>query len=245
MMLRPMFATAWRVLQQLFHDHRTIALLWLMPTLLLILLRYMYDNQTQVFNTVGPQLLVIFPFATMFLVTSIATLRERTRGTLERLLTMPMSKLSFIVGYALAFGVMATVQIGLISLVAFTWLGLSVAGSAWLVAGTGLLVAMLGVTLGLFTSAFARSEFQAVQFMPAFIFPQLLLCGLLVPRDSMADWLRWLSDVFPLTYAVEALKELVAHADVTGTLRKDLFILVCWVVGAILLASLTLRRKSA
>lgn len=244
-MFRPLVATAWRVLQQLFHDPRTIALLWLMPTLLLILLRYMYDNQLHVFNAVGAQLLVIFPFATMFLVTSIATLRERTRGTLERLLTMPLTKLSFIVGYALAFGVMAMVQIGLISLVAFTWLGLDVAGSVWLVAGTGLLVAMLGVTLGLFTSAFARSEFQAVQFMPAFIFPQLLLCGLLVPRDSMADWLRWLSDIFPLTYAVEALKELVAHAGATDTLHKDWLILGCWIVGALLLASLTLRRKTS
>jgi len=243
-MFRPMFATAWRVLQQLFHDRRTIALLWLMPTLLLVLLRYMYDNQLPVFNTVGSQLLVIFPFVTMFLVTSISTLRERTRGTLERLLTMPLSKLSFILGYALAFGVMATIQIGIISLVAFTWLGLDVAGPVWLVFGTGLLIAMLGVALGLFTSAFARSEFQAVQFMPAFIFPQLLLCGLLVARDSMADWLRWLSDVFPLTYAVEAVKELAAHVDATDTLHKDLLILGCWVAGALVLASLTLRRKT-
>lgn len=243
-MFRAMFATAWRVLQQLFHDRRTIALLWLMPTLLLVLLRYMYDNQLPVFNTVGSQLLVIFPFVTMFLVTSISTLRERTRGTLERLLTMPLSKLSFILGYALAFGVMATIQIGIISLVAFTWLGLDVAGPVWLVFGTGLLIAMLGVALGLFTSAFARSEFQAVQFMPAFIFPQLLLCGLLVARDSMADWLRWLSDVFPLTYAVEAVKELAAHVDATDTLHKDLLILGCWVAGALVLASLTLRRKT-
>ncbi len=243
-MFRPMFATAWRVLQQLFHDHRTIALLWLMPTLLLVLLRYMYDNQPQVFDSVGPQLLVIFPFVTMFLVTSISTLRERTRGTLERLLTMPLSKLSFILGYALAFGVMATVQIGLISLVAFTWLGLDVAGPTWLVASAGLLIALLGVALGLFTSAFARSEFQAVQFMPAFIFPQLLLCGLLVARDSMAEWLRWLSDIFPLTYAVEAVKELIAHTDVTGTLQKDLLVLGCWVAGTLLLASLTLRRRT-
>jgi ABC transporter DrrB family efflux protein len=243
-MFRPLFATAWRVLQQLFHDPRTIALLWAMPTLLLVLLRYMYDNQPRVFDSVGPQLLVIFPFVTMFLVTSIATLRERTRGTLERLLTMPLSKLSFILGYALAFGVMATVQIGLISLVAFAWLGLDVAGSTWLVATTGLLIALLGVALGLFTSAFARSEFQAVQFMPAFIFPQFLLCGLLVARDSMAEWLRWLSDVFPLTYAVEGVKELVAHSDVTDVLQKDLFVLGCWAVGTLLLASLTLRRRT-
>ena len=243
-MFRPTFVTAWRVLLQLFHDRRTLGLLWLVPTFLLILLRYMYDNQLKVFDVVGPQLLVIFPFVTMFLVTSVATLRERTRGTLERLLTTPMSKLSFILGYAIAFGLMATVQIGLISLVAFAWLGLNVAGPAWLVACIALLIAVLGVALGLFTSAFARTEFQAVQFMPAFIFPQLLLCGLLVPRDSMADWLHWLSNIFPLTYAVEALKELSAHVTITDTLREDILILDCWVVGALILASLTLRRRT-
>jgi len=236
--------TAWRVLLQLFHDPRTLGLLWLVPTLLLVLLRYMYDNQRPLFDVIGPQLLVIFPFVTMFLVTSVTTLRERTRGTLERLLTTPMTKLSFIVGYALAFGLMATIQIGLISLVAFAWLGLNMAGPAWLVACTALVVAVLGVGLGLFVSAFARTEFQAVQFMPAFIFPQFLLCGLLVARDNMADWLRWLSDIFPLTYAVEAVKELSAHSTITDTLQKDLLILGCWLVGALVVASLTLRRRS-
>lgn len=243
-MFRAPFVTAWRVLLQLFHDHRTIGLLWLVPTLLLVLLKYMYDNQPKVFDSVGPQLFAIFPFVTMFLVTSVATLRERTRGTLERLLTTPMTKLSFILGYALAFGVMALVQIGIVSAVAFGWLGLNMAGPEWLVASVALLIAILGVALGLFVSAFARTEFQAVQFMPAFIFPQLLLCGLLVARDAMADWLQWLSDIFPLTYAVEAVKELTLHTDMSDTLRHDLVILGCWVIGALILASLTLRRRT-
>lgn len=244
-MFRPLFATTGRVLQQLLHDPRTIALLWLMPTLLLITLRYMYDNQRSVFDSIGPMLLVIFPFVTMFLVTSISTLRERTGGTLERLLTTPMTKPAFIFGYAVAFGLLATIQIGIIGWVAFGWLGLHMAGPEWSVVGIALLIALLGVAVGLLTSAFARSEFQAVQFLPAFIFPQLLLCGLLVSRDSMAQFLQWLSDIFPLTYAVEAVRELSAHADVTSTLKKDLLILICWVVGALMLASLTLRRKTA
>lgn len=243
-MIRSTLATTWRVLQQLFHDPRTLALLWLVPTLLLAVLRYMYEHQLKVFDSVGPMLLVIFPFVTMFLVTSITTLRERTRGTLERLLTLPMTKASFIVGYALAFALLATVQIALISLVAFAWLGLNMQGEPWLVALVALLIAVLGVALGLLASAFARSEFQAVQFMPAFIFPQFLLCGLLVPRDDMIDWLHWLSDAFPLTYAVEALKELSLHNDVTSILSNDVIILSCWVIGALWLASLTLRRKT-
>jgi len=242
--MRATFATTWRILQQLFRDHRTLALLWLVPTLLLVLLRYMYDNQLSVFDSVGPLLLVIFPFVTMFLVTSITTLRERTRGTLERLMTLSMSKPSLILGYALAFALLAIIQIGLISFVAFGLLDLNMQGSPVLVASVALLIAVLGVALGLLASAFARSEFQAVQFMPAFIFPQFLLCGLLVPRDTMAEWLRWASDIFPLTYAVEALRQLSAHADITDTLRNDLVVLSCWVLGALLLASLTLRRKT-
>lgn len=242
--MRAMFATTWRILQQLFRDHRTLALLWLVPTLLLVLLRYMYENQLKVFDSVGPLLLVIFPFVTMFLVTSITTLRERTRGTLERLMTLPISKPSLILGYALAFALLATIQIGLISLTAFGLLDLNMQGSPVLVAGVALLIAVLGVALGLLASAFARSEFQAVQFMPAFIFPQFLLCGLLVPRDTMAEWLQWASDVFPLTYAVEALRQLSVHADITDTLRNDLIVLSCWVFGALLFASLTLRRRT-
>ncbi len=244
-MFRAMWATMLRVLQQLFHDPRTLALLWLVPSLLLIVLRYMYDNQLPVFDAVGPMLLVIFPFVTMFLVTSIATLRERTGGTLERLWTMPLTKASFILGYALVFGLLATIQIGLISLVAFGLLGLDMQGAPALVAAVALLIAVLGVALGLLASAFARTEFQAVQFMPAFIFPQFLLCGLLVPRDGMATWLQWISDFFPLTYAIEALRELSVRTDVNDTLSKDLLILGGWVVGALLLAALTLRRKTS
>lgn len=244
MMFRPLIATTRRILQQLSHDHRTIGLLLFVPTLLMVLLRYMYDNQPQLFDSIGPILLVMFPLVTMFLVTSIATLRERTGGTLERLLTLPMSKGSFILGYALAFSIMAALQSAVIGGVSFGLLGLDVAGPMWLVVSVTMLIAMLGVALGLLASAFARSEFQAVQFMPAFILPQLLLCGLLVARDSMAGWLRWVSDLLPMTYAVEAMKELSTYTDVTETLNKDLLILGAWVVGALLLASLTLRRKT-
>jgi ABC-2 type transport system permease protein len=242
--MRPLLATTGRILQQLSHDHRTIGLLLLVPTLLMTLLRYMYDSQPQLFDSIGPTLLVIFPLVTMFLVTSIATLRERTGGTLERLLTLPMSKGSFMLGYALAFGIMAALQSAVIGLVSFGLLGLDVAGPVWLVTCVTLLIAMLGVALGLLASAFARSEFQAVQFMPAFILPQLLLCGLLVARENMVDWLRWVSDLLPMTYAIEAMKELSMHTGITETLNKDLLVLGGWVIGALLLASLTLRRKT-
>lgn len=174
-------ATAARVLAQLRHDPRTIAMLIVLPSLLLLLLRYVFDGNERTFDGIGASLLGIFPLITMFLVTSIATLRERTSGTLERLLAMPLGKGDLIAGYALAFGILAIIQSALATGLAVWLLGLDVTGSPWLLLLVALLDALLGTALGLFVSAFASSEFQAVQFMPAVIFPQLLLCGLFTP----------------------------------------------------------------
>ena len=159
-------ATARRVLRQLGHDPRTIVLLLVVPCVLLTLLYWVFDADPRTFDTIGASLLGIFPLITMFLVTSIATLRERTSGTLERLLSMPLGKADLILGYALAFGLLAVVQASLATGLAIWGLGLDIAGSPWLLLVVALLDALLGTALGLFVSAFAASEFQAVQFMP-------------------------------------------------------------------------------
>jgi ABC-2 type transport system permease protein len=235
-------STARRVLLQLRRDHRTIGLLLVVPVLLLTLLRFVFDKNQLVFQHVGGPLLALFPFTTMFLVTSVAMLRERTSGTLERLLTTPLRKAELLGGYALAFGLVAVVQTSLASAVALGPLGLDLKESPALVVLLAVLDALLGMALGLFLSAFAQTEFQAVQFLPAFVLPQLLLCGLFAPRSQMAWPLRWLSDVFPLTYAVDGMALLTAGT--TKGLATDLLV----VAGASLLAlgmgSLTLRRRS-
>src|SRR5512139_2091580 len=172
------FATMRRILAQLQHDHRTVAMLVGVPTLLMILLRYVFDDP-QTFDRIGPMLLGIFPFTVMFIVTSVATLRERTTGTLERLMATPLAKLDLLMGYALAFGLVTLLQVAVVLAISLTWLGLDIAGSITALVGVSLLDALLGMALGLFVSAFARTEFQAVQFMPAIVFPQTLLCGLI------------------------------------------------------------------
>jgi ABC-2 type transport system permease protein len=215
------------------------------PLVLLTLLRYIYDDKPQVFDHVGGPLLALFPFITMFLVTSVAMLRERTTGTLERLLTTPLGRGDLLVGYALAFGAVALLQTALASTVALWLLGLNLAASPALVVVLALLDALLGVALGLFLSAFARSEFQAVQFLPAFVLPQLLLCGLFAPRDSMATLLRWLSDVFPLTYAVDGMQRLAVSGEVTNGLLTDLAVVAGASLLALALGAATLQRRSA
>ena len=236
-------ATARRVLSQLRHDHRTLAMLVVVPCVLLSLLAWVFDG-TATFDRIGAPLLGIFPFVVMFLVTSVATLRERTSGTLERLLTLPVGKLDLLVGYALAFGLVAVVQATVAATLSVTLLGLDVAGPFWLLLVVAVLDALLGMALGLLVSAFASTEFQAVQFMPAFVLPQFLLCGLLVPRDQMDDVLHAVSDVLPLSYAVDAMRDLTAHDEVTSAAWVDLSVVGLAIVLALASGAATLRRRT-
>ncbi|MFB9725249.1 ABC transporter permease [Haloechinothrix salitolerans] len=236
-------ATTRRILTQLRHDHRTLALMIIMPSVLLALLRYVFNDEQQ-FSRAAPALLAVFPFAIMFIVTSITTLRERTTATLERLMTMPLAKLDLLFGYAIAFGLVAVVQVVVAMVTSLTWLGLDITGSVWLLGGIAVLDALLGTALGLFASAFARTEFQAVQFMPAFVMPQVLLCGLFAPRDEMATVLDWISDVMPLSYAVDALTQVTHSTEIDGTLVKNLLIVAACALAALVLGAATLRRRT-
>jgi ABC-2 type transport system permease protein len=237
-------ATTGRILRQLRHDRRTVGLLVVVPALLLGLLYFMYDNAGSTFDRIALVMLGVFPFVIMFLVTSIAMLRERTTGTLERLLTTPLGKLDLLFGYGIAFGLAAAVQAGVAVGTAFLLLGLETTGSAGLVVLIAVVNAVLGVALGLFCSAFARTEFQAVQFLPVVVVPQLLLCGLFVPRGQMAGWLQATADALPLSYAVEALAQIGSHANATGTMWRDLTVVAGAAIVALVLAAATLRRRT-
>jgi ABC-2 type transport system permease protein len=241
---RVAFATAARVLTQLRRDPRTIALLLGVPPFLLTLLKYALEQDPTSFQHVGGPLVGMFPFITMFVVTSITMLRERTTGTLERLMTLPLAKLDLLVGYGLAFALVATVQALVTSAVAFGLLDVHVAGSTALVMALAVGNALLGMSLGLFVSAFARTEFQAVQFMPAFIFPQLLLCGLFVDRGDMAPVLEGVSWALPFTYAYDALARATSAGSLGGELARDAAVIAGATVAALGLGALTLRRRT-
>jgi ABC-2 type transport system permease protein len=241
---RTTLATAGRVLRQLRRDPRTVLLLIVVPNLLLILVRYSFDGKPQVFQRAGLPLVGIFPLVSMFLVASIAMLRERRSGTLERLMTMPTSKFGVLLGYATAFGALATVQAVVVLSVAIVGLGLDVAGPIWLAVVVAVANALLGMAMGLFFSAFAHTEFQAIQFMPAFILPQFMLCGLLVARSAMARPLEVLSVVMPLTYAYDALRAVADEASPGRDLGFDLLITVAMALAALAGGALTLPRRT-
>ena len=236
-------ATARRILDQLRHDHRTLVLLVAVPALLMVLLRYVFDDQ-RTFDRIGPMLLSIFPFTFMFVVTSVATLRERTGGTLERLMTTPLGKLDLIIGYALAFSAVALAQVAVILGTSLLFLGMTVSGPLWALVLIALLDALLGVALGLFASAFARTEFQAVQLMPAFVLPQALLCGLFAPRDAMQPVLSALSDVMPLSYAVDAMGELTVSPEPGAGFAVDVAVIAGAALVSLLVGAVTLPRRT-
>jgi len=237
-------ATALRVLTQLRRDPRTIVLIVGVPCLLETLLKEIFAGRPGVFQHVGGPLLGLFPFVSMFVVTSVTMLRERVSGTLERLMSMPIGKLDLLTGYAAAFALLAVVQATLVSLLAFGVLDLHVAGPRWGVVALAVGNATLGMGLGLFVSAFARTEFQAVQFMPAVVLPQFLLSGLFVARADMARWLQLVSDGLPLTYAYEALAEVVRGGPYSGRFSIDVAVTIASTLIALGLAAATLRRRT-
>ena len=237
-------ATAQRVLWQIRHDPRTIALLLAVPTALLVLLYFVFEGQPHTFQKIGAPLCGLFPFIVMFLVTSIAMLRERTSGTLERLMTLPVAKADILFGYGVAFGLLAALQAVIVCTVGFLVLGLEAAHGAWLVGLLAVGNALLGMALGLFVSAFARTEFQAVQFMPALVFPQMLLCGLFVARNQMAGWLHTVSWFMPLTYAYEALARATRPAPLGGAFAADVIAVVAFMLAALGFGALTLQRRT-
>lgn len=233
------------MVSQLRRDPRTIALIVGVPCVLMVLLQQLFGRHSPVFQEVGTPMLGLFPFITMFLVTSVTMLRERTSGTLERLMTMPLHKIDIVAGYGIAFALVAVVQATVVSLLALGLLGLSVAGPNWLVVVLAVANAVLGSTLGLFVSAFAETEFQAVQFMPAVVLPQILLCGLFVARDQMATWLRAISYALPLTYAYDALARTAADEINDVWFAIDCLVVTGSIVLAIALGAATLRRRTA
>jgi len=237
-------ATATRVLRQLRRDRRTVAMLLMVPTGLLTLVRYAFDARPEVFQRVGLPLIGVFPLVSMFLVASIAMLRERRSGTLERLMSLPTTKHGLLAGYAAAFATIAVAQTAVAISVGVGLLGLEVTGPMWLAVAVALANALLGMALGLFMSAFAHTEFQAIQFMPAFLLPQFLLCGLLVDRHAMARPFELVSEILPLTFAYDALRGVADQPGVSSDVLVDLGITALMAIGALALGSFTLKRRT-
>ena len=242
-------ATARRVLTQIRRDKRTMAMIVVIPLILLTLLWWMFQDvpvmpgKPTPFDSVGPGIMGLFPLIVMFLITSVTTLRERQGGTMERLMASPARRADIVLGYALAFGLLAAVQGALVVAYSVWVLKLDFKGPVWALMLIIVLDAILGTALGLAASSLARTEFQALQMMPAIILPQLLLAGIAVERSKLPRVLEWISDALPLSYAIDAIHYLSANADASG-IWDEVLILCCFIVGALVLGITSLRRRT-
>jgi ABC-2 type transport system permease protein len=247
---RAYLATVTRILRQLAGDRRSVAMILLVPILVITLMYFMFENAPHrpgapsPFNNACLILLGLFPLFVMFIITAITMQRERASGTLERILTTPLRRVDLLAAYGTAFSVAAAAQATLACVVSFWFLGFTTAGSPVWVFVIAIVNAVLGVGLGLLCSAFARTEFQAVQFIPLVMVPQLLLAGIIVPRALMPTWLHWVSNVMPASYALEALQQVGAHEGLTGVALRDIAVVIGFAVLALCLAAATLRRRT-
>lgn len=223
----------------------------LVPMLVIVLMYFMFaDVPTRPgapspFNNACLILLGLFPLFVMFLITSITMQRERASGTLERILTTPLPRIDLLAAYGSAFSIAAAAQATVACAVSFWLLGFHTQGDPVWVFLIAVINAVLGVGLGLLASAFARTEFQAVQFMPVFIVPQLLLAGIIVPRAQMPGWLEWISNLMPASYALEALQQVSTHPELTDTALRDIVIVLGFAALTLCLAAVTLRRRTS
>jgi ABC-2 type transport system permease protein len=242
-------ATALRVLTQIRRDKRTMALIIVIPLVLLTLLWWMFQDvptapgKPAPFDSVGPGIMGLFPLIVMFLITSVTTLRERQSGTMERLMASPARRADIVLGYALAFGLLAAVQGALVVAYSVWVLRLDFKGPIWALMLIIVLDAILGTALGLAASSLARTEFQALQMMPAIILPQLLLAGIAIDRSKMPQVLHWISDALPLSYAIDAIHYLSKNANASG-IWSQVVVLCAFIIGALALGVATLRRRT-
>ncbi|MFY0783247.1 ABC transporter permease [Peribacillus simplex] len=207
--------------------------------------QYVYgDANTKGFDTFSPMLVSFFVFFFVFLIAGIALLKERTSGTLERLLATPIKRYEIVAGYVIGYGLFALIQTIIVVLYAVNVLDIVLVGSIWLVLLTNILVALVALSLGTLLSSFATSEFQMVQFIPLVIVPQVFFTGIF-PLDGMADWLQKIGKVMPLYYASDTMNGIMYKGSTFNDILLDLLILLAFSIVFITINIISLKKYRA
>jgi len=241
MLPRYTFTIAGRVCRQLLRDRRTIALIVVVPMVVMTLIGLSFPEE-MVLDYIAPALLATMALFFSFLLTGISFLRERSQGTMERLMASPVSRLDVVLGYLFGFFLFALAQTLIILLFTIYVLDVNYNGDLWQIFVFQIVVIAGAVNLGIFISTFARNEFQMVQFIPLILFPQIFLCGVIWPVEQMPEYLQWIGRFLPLKYGVDGLRDIMLSGMSLIDVWFELLVLVSFTVTTSILATLTLRR---
>jgi ABC-2 type transport system permease protein len=237
-------AIAQRTITQLVRDPRTFILILIVPLVISSLVGVSLPSK-QILNMTLPAILAMLILFFGFLLSGIAFLRERSQGTRERLMASPATRFDILVGYLLGFLLFAMLQTLILFFYAVYVLHAEFTGQLWQIIIFQILIGVLAVCLGIFVSAFARNEFQMIQFIPLIIVPQVFVCGLLFPVSGMPDYLQWLSKFLPLTYAVDGIRAMMLDGKGLTEIGKEVGVLAAYAVALMVLAGISLRRNAA
>ncbi|MCU4717328.1 ABC transporter permease [Halapricum hydrolyticum] len=229
---------ATRILLSLRGDRRTLALVVVVPAFLIWLLSEVFARP----EPVAPILLGVFVFFLTYILTAIGFLRERTAGTLERVLVAPVSRSGLVLGYVVGFGVLATVQSLVLLLAAVAFLDVSFANGVALFVLIELLGALTALGTGVVLSLFAQNEFQAIQFIPVVITPQVILGGTFMPVEELPTYLEYPARLMPITYLIDAMEYVVLDVGTTSEFWTAVAVLVGFVIAAIGVARFVVGR---
>ncbi len=235
------FIIAGRVIRQFARDRRTMALLVIVPLVVMTLIGLSFPEEG-VLDYIAPALLATLALFFSFLLTGVSFLRERSQGTMERLMVSPSSRLDIVFGYLFGFFVFALTQTLIIVLFTIYVLEVNYYGDLWQIFIFQIVVIAGAVNLGIFLSTFARNEFQMVQFIPLIIIPQIFLSGVIWPVEQMPNYLQWLSAALPLTYAVDGLRDIMLAGKSLLDVSFELVVLVGFAAITSILAAITMRR---
>jgi ABC-2 type transport system permease protein len=233
-----------RIINQLIRDRRTIALVIIVPLVIASLVGLAVPDKSLLDYT-APAIIATLILFFGFILTGISFLRERTQGTLERLMAAPVTRLDIVGGYLLGFLLFALLQTLIIFFYMVYVIDINYRGELWQILIFQVLIGIGAVCLGTFFSVFARNEFQMMQFIPMIIVPQIFLCGLLWDVSQMPDYLQWLARVLPLTYGVDGVRALMLQGQTLLDIGQDIGVLAAYAVGLLVLAALTLRRGAS
>jgi ABC-2 type transport system permease protein len=230
-----------RSIQQLARDHRTIGLIIIVPLVIASLIGVSIPNKAMLNQTL-PALLATLILFFGFLLSGISFLRERSQGTRERLMASPVSRLDIILGYLIGFLLFAIIQTLVLFFYTVYVINIDFLGELWQIILFQVLIGILSVCLGIFISAFARNEFQMIQFIPLIIVPQVFICGVLFPVNTLPDWLQWIARFLPLTYGVDGIRAMMLEGKGLVDIGKEIAVLAGYAIALMALAGISLRR---